>query len=87
MADPNLVNSGVSDDVTVDGVLFRIDVYRLEDDPQWTVEVIDEAGTSSVWDETFDTDQAAYDFALAEIRSEGGKAFRDGGDNVVPFRR
>ena len=56
MADPNLVNSGVSDDVTVDGVPFRIDVYRLEDDPAWTVEVTDEAGTSSVWDETFDTD-------------------------------
>ncbi len=87
MADPNLVNSGVSGDVTVDGVPFRIDVYRLEDNPQWTVEVIDEAGTSSVWDETFDTDQAAYEFALAEIRSEGGNAFRDGSDNVMPFRR
>ncbi len=49
--------------------------------------MIDEAGTSSVWDETFDTDQAAFDYALAEIRSEGGKAFRDGSDNVVPFRR
>ncbi|MDG1371168.1 MAG: hypothetical protein P8Q48_13180 [Paracoccaceae bacterium] len=87
MADPNLVLSGLSDDVTVDDVPFRIDVYRLEHDPTWTVEVIDEAGTSSVWDETFNTDQAAFDFALAEIRSEGGKAFRDGGDNVVPFKR
>ncbi len=87
MAEPNLVNPGVSDDVTVDGVPFRIDVCRLEDDPVWTLEVIDEAGTSSVWDDTFETDQAAYDFALAEIRSEGGEAFRDGGDNVVPFRR
>jgi len=33
MDEPNLVNSGFSGDVAVDGVPFRIDVYRLEDDP------------------------------------------------------
>lgn len=87
MADPNIVLSGMSDDVRVDGVPFRIDVYRLEDDRAWTVEVIDENGTSSVWDETFATEKAAFNFALAEIRSEGGEAFRNGGDNVVPFKR
>jgi hypothetical protein len=37
--------------VTVD-----IKIYRLEHDPQWALEVINDEGTSTVWDALFDTD-------------------------------
>jgi hypothetical protein len=40
-------------DLTVD-----VQIYRLEDS-KWALEVIDSEGTSTVWDDQFDTDEAA----------------------------
>ena len=48
------------------------------------MEVVDEDGTSTVWDDLFDTDQAALDEVLKTIKEEGLSAFRDSG-NVVSF--
>lgn len=84
MADPNLVISGLSQEVSVGGETLRIEIYRLEDDPGWTLEVVDRDGTSTVWDDEFDSDQAALDEALRAIQEEGPRAFHDQ-RNVVPF--
>lgn len=84
MPDPNLVDSGLSQRVTVDGHDFQIEIYRLEHDTQWSLEVVDEDGTSTVWDDLFDSDQAALDEVLKTIKEEGLSAFRDS-ENVVPF--
>lgn len=86
MADPNLVTSGLSQEVSVGGETLRIDIYRLEDDPGWTLEVVDRHGTSTVWDEQFDSDQSALKEALHAIQEEGPRAFHDQG-NVIPFPR
>ena len=40
-----------------------VQIYRLENS-KWTLEVIDSEGTSTVWDDPFDTAEAA----LAEFR-------------------
>ena len=45
-------------------------LYRLET-TDWSLEVVDETGTSIVWDDLFPTDQAALDEALKTIREEG----------------
>ena len=84
MPDPNLVDSGLSQRTTIEGHEFKIEIYRLEHEPQWSLEVVDEDGTSTVWDDLFDTDQAALDEVLKTIKEEGLSAFRDGG-NVIPF--
>ncbi len=84
MSDPNLVHSGRSRQVTVDGHNLKIEIYRLEDCPEWSLEVVDEDGTSTVWDNLFETDEAAINEALKTIDEEGLSAFRDNG-NVVPF--
>lgn len=84
MPDPNLVDSGLSQRVTVDGHDFQIEIYRLEYDTQWSLEVVDEDGTSTVWDDLFDSDQTALDEVLKTIKEEGLSAFRDS-ENVVPF--
>ncbi|MBC8356251.1 MAG: hypothetical protein H8E66_30095 [Planctomycetes bacterium] len=86
MADPNIVFSGLSMTNNECGLDLRIDIYRLEDNPTWSLEVIDDEGTSTVWDELFETDQEALDEALKTIRDEGASAFRDPG-NVVKFPR
>ena len=84
MADPKLIQSGLSQRVTVEGHEFSIEIYSLEHEDAWALEVVDEKGTSTVWDELFDTDQAALDEVLKTIEEEGLSAFRDSA-NVIPF--
>ena len=86
MADPNVVFSGLSTTNDECGLDLRIDIYRLEDNRTWSLEIVDDEGTSTVWDELFKTDQEALDEALKTIREEGAAAFRDAG-NVVEFPR
>jgi len=82
--EPNLVSSGKSQNVTIDGHRFDIEIYRLERDETWTLEVVDEDGASHVWDEQFASDKAARDAALNEIQKEGALQFMRG-DNVIRF--
>jgi hypothetical protein len=84
MPDPNLINSGLSQQISVEGHELRIEIVRLEHETQWSLEVVDEDGTSTVWDDLFDTDQSALDAAFEVIREEGLSAFRDSG-NVFQF--
>ena len=84
--DPNIVTSGLSRTVTVDGVTVVVNIYRLEHDPQWVLEVVNEVGTSTVWDAPFDTDQEANDAFQLTVDEEGMEAFLDR-TNVIPFRR
>ena len=82
--EPNLVTSGKSQHVVIDGHRFDIEIYRLERDDTWTLEVVDEQGTSHVWDEQFASDKAARDIALNEIQKAGAMQFMKG-DNVIRF--
>lgn len=84
--EPNIVNSGKSQRVIVDGLPFSIEIYRLETDKTWTLEVVDHEGTSHVWDDLFASDKDARNTAIAAIQSEGALAFMRG-DNVIPFRK
>jgi hypothetical protein len=84
VTDPNITYSGLSREVQVDGFDLHIEIYRLEDQKYWTLEVIDEKGTSTVWDDSFGTDQEALDEVQKTILKEGISAFHDSG-NVIPF--
>lgn len=84
MTDPNIVNSGLSQRVVVEGHNFSIEIYKLEGGNEWSLEVVDEEGTSIVWDDIFESDQAAFGEVMRSIKEEGLGAFRDSG-NVVPF--
>ncbi len=63
---------------------LSIEIYKLEGGVGWSLEVVDEEDTSTVWDDLFDTDQAALDEVLKAINEDGLSAFREDG-NVVPF--
>ena len=86
MADPNLVTSGRSQRMIVDGQEVQIEIYRLETQQTWTLELVDERGISVVWDELFNSDQAALDVATNAIEEEGLALFREQG-TVIPFPR
>ena len=82
--DPELVRSSFSGPVTRQAVTVRLEIYRLEDDPKWVLEVVNERGTSIVWDDLFDTDGAAYAAFEAAVEQDGMRTFLDG-TNVVPI--
>ncbi len=83
--EPNLVTSSKSQRVVVDGYPFSIEIYRLEKEPNWTLEVVDHEGTSHVWDDQFQSDRDARNAALQELENQGALNFMRG-DNVIPFK-
>lgn len=84
--DPNIVTSGLSRQVIRQGVTLRVEIYRLEDEPGWTLEVVNAQGTSTVWDDVFETDDAADKAFRTTLDFEGVQAFLDNA-KVIPFRR
>lgn len=88
MADrePNIVTSSLSRRVSQDGVAVDVRICRLETDATWTLEVVNAAGTSTVWDDLFPSDDAANEEFLRTVADEGMTAFLDSA-KVVPFRR
>jgi len=82
--EPNLVTSGKSKRISIDGFVFAIEIYRLEADTTWSLEVVDQDGTSHVWDDTFESDWDAFNAAVEAIEKEGALAFMRG-NNVINF--
>jgi len=83
--EPDLVFSSEGGNVQISGYNFSIEIYRLEDEAEWTLEVVDEENASHVWDDTFKTAIEARQMALSEIKQVGAKGFMYG-HNVLPFR-
>ncbi len=84
--DPNLVYSNHGADIDIDGYRFEVQIFRAEHEAEWLLEVIDEVGTSHVWDETFEDDREAFDAAVQTNEEEGVQDFIRGGSNVVQFK-
>ena len=84
--DPNLVISGLSREVTRNGVTVAVHIHRLEDRPGWALEVVNDKGTSTVWDDLFETDDAADQAFRETLAEEGMSAFRDSA-TIIPFRQ
>ena len=82
--DPNIVESSLSRNITLHGVTVEVRIYRLESDPHWALEVVNDAGTSTVWDTQFDTDDDAFTAFQLAVEDEGIETFLDH-DNVIPF--
>ena len=84
--DPNIATSGKSERIIVDDLPFMIQIFRIEGDKNWTLEVVDPDNTSHVWDDECASDAEARDMATAAIKREGAFAFMRG-NNVFLFRR
>ena len=82
---PNLVRSGLSGIVSKDDVTVKVIIVRLESESKWSLEVVNDAGTSIVWDDLFDSDEDAYAEFQQTVEEEGMRAFLDN-QNVIPFR-
>ena len=81
--DPNIVKSGLSRTVQQDGVTVEVSIIRLEHKAGWSLEVINSAATSIVWDELFASDEDAYADCERTVAEEGTRAFLDKGNVIV----
>lgn len=88
MADdePNIINSHLSRTLVWNGYRLQLEIYRLDDRPGWTLEVVNQVGTSIVWDDLFATDAEAEHTFRETLKTEGLAAFRDEG-NVISISR
>jgi uncharacterized protein len=83
---PNIVTSGLTRRVTQDGITVELCIYRLEEESAWTLEVVNAAGTSIVWDDLFSSDETANEEFLKTVADEGMATFLDGA-KIVRFPR
>lgn len=63
-------HSPLGQSLTRDGKTVRVEIYE-DGEGGWLLEVVDEYGNSTVWDEPFHSDRAALDEALKTIDEEG----------------
>ena len=68
--DPVPKDSPSSQVIERDGRSVKVGIYE-DGTGGWLLEVVDEFGNSSVWDQSFETEQDAHDEALKTIREEG----------------
>jgi hypothetical protein len=68
--EPGPKSSPLSQPITRDGHTVQVAIYE-GDDTKWILEVVDEFGNSTVWNDQFDTDRAALDEVHKTIAEEG----------------
>lgn len=83
MPEPNIITSHLSRNFLIEGEAFKFEIYKLENIQGWSLEVIDGQGTSTVWDEQFETDEEAHACLMETLEKEGLAAFKGG--EVIQF--
>jgi len=69
MSEPELQYSSVSGPFERAGLTFEIQVYKAAEDPDWVLEVVDEHGTSHVFEDRFTDEAEAHACAVEAIES------------------
>ena len=72
--EPNLEVSPLSTEVSSGGRTVSVEIFRLEGETSWALEVVDEYNNSTVWDDAFETESSALTEAKMTILSEGIRA-------------
>lgn len=77
--EPSIIYSPLRQRIEGDGTYIDVEIYRGEDEPAWILEVVDEENASTVYDEPFETDQAALDEVRASIEKYGIRVYLENG--------
>ncbi len=73
--EPALVIIPLSTRIENENTFVDIEIYRLEDQDFWTLEVVDELGGSTVWEDEFHSDEVALKAVLSVIEQDGLESF------------
>ena len=68
--EPELEKSSLCQTISSGDHTVRVEIYRLEGDNSWTLEVEDQYGNSTVWDDEFESDELALSEAKESILRE-----------------
>ena len=68
---PELQVSPLSQNISSEGHTISVQIYKLETESSWVLEIEDEFGNSTTWDDTFESDSAALAEAKQTILDEG----------------
>jgi hypothetical protein len=69
--EPKLELSPLSQEISSGGKTVSVEIYRLEGETSWALEVVDEYNNSTVWDDTFENESVALTEAKKSILAEG----------------
>ncbi|ARQ00262.1 hypothetical protein [Pseudorhodoplanes sinuspersici] len=73
--DLEIIESPLSGEFTRDGFTVLVEIYRLSDRDGWALEVADQDKIWTIWNELFDTDQAAFSEFTRTVEADGISAF------------
>lgn len=73
--DVDVVLSELCADVEIDGRFLTVEIYKTTIDPSWYLEVINEFGTTTLYDEPFLADGLAWQQFEKTVKEEGLAAF------------
>lgn|GEM_PF-523051 len=75
--DPEIIFSPFCGTFEKDDRTVEVNIFRVEPNTTWHLEVINEMNTSTVWDDPFVSDADAYAEFMATVEEEGMGAFED----------
>ena len=64
-------------DVSRGGLTVVVQIYRLAGRNDWSLEVVDRNSFMTVWQQTFETDRAAYSAFVDTLEAEGIRSFSE----------
>lgn len=73
--DVEVIFSELCADVEIDGHFLAVEIYKTDIDPSWILEVVNEFGTSTVFDDPFIADGLAWQQFEKTVKEEGLAAF------------
>ena len=73
--DPEIEISDLSQVIKSGGKDLSVEIYRIKGTSGWSLEIVDEVGNSTVWDDAFSSDTAAITEAKKAILEETAGAF------------
>ena len=65
------VQSPLSKTIERDGHSVEVEIYRAEESNRWILEVIDQDGNSTVWEDEFASDESALKEFESTLKKEG----------------
>ena len=71
----DLIVSERSGAFLVEGVRIEVNICTMDPVEGWSLEVVNQHGTSTVWDDLFATEEDAWDAFVGTVDEEGAQAF------------
>ena len=77
--EPIIIPSTLSRRIEGDGTFIDVEIYRIEGEEGWILEVVDEDDAATIYEDRFDSDQAALQEVLDAIAEYGVRVYLEEG--------